>query len=149
MIDSWNDADLFERCYWRRVAVLIVLGICAAIVLVTATYAAPPSVLGTANIGKGGTIALYDSACGSPVQGLIDQALRPEYRAGWRRADGVFFMTDSATLKPFAGCWMEPPLDMTGAERSVLLIFEDGDSMVIPRAVFDGRPAPKPHGISI
>jgi hypothetical protein len=132
---------------WR--AAVVVLGaLCLAVLLLglLSCASAAPRVVATAPMGKGGSITLYAAPCGPAVQPLVNRALRPAYREGWQRADGVFFMTGLQALKAFKGCWWEPPGSVTG-KRFVLLIWEDSDTMAIPCEAFGMcEPQPKPAG---
>lgn len=84
----------------------------------------------------GSQIVLLDAPCGGKTDEIIKASVQAEYQQGWKSVEAVFRMGDGS-LKRFSGCWMEPPVDMTGGKRAVLVLFEDGDNYVFPRSEFD------------
>lgn len=116
----------------------------------SACAALGPTVVGHIEMGQGGYVTLLGSPCEGKVRALIDSKVREEFRAGWRSADSVFFMLNTGELKRFAGCWKEPPVELTGGVRHVLILFEDGDTLLAPRSRFEGhRETPKPATLRI
>lgn len=117
-------------------------GLLALVLALSACAAAPrgPVTLGVADIGGGGHITLFDDPCAGKVAAFVAEHAQPQFRTGWRRLEGVFRMRESGKLERFAGCWMEPPLEISGGERLVYTLFEDGDQYILPRAAFESVP---------
>lgn len=127
----------------KAILAVLVLGLSACATL-------GPRMVGRADMGKGGSVALLTAVCEGSAAAVVARTAREEFRDGWKRADGVFFMTNTQRLQSFAGCWRNVPLELSGGVPNVIVVFEDGDAFFIPLEKFDGRPASaKPAGVEL
>ena len=82
----------------------------------------------------GVNVRLMPGACVEPTT-LAFVATLPVYAERFRAIESVWRMRNGQA-KPFAGCWLELSEQESGGEITFVLVFEDGERYVIPKAAF-------------
>jgi hypothetical protein len=82
------------------------------------------------------SVRLLNGKCVDEAAVMILLQGAPQYFDRAKSLESLWLHTDDQKLHPYGGCWFELSKEETGSEAVILMVFADGQRLMVPKTIF-------------
>lgn len=82
------------------------------------------------------SVRLMTGKCVDEAAVMILLQGAPQYFDRAKSLESLWLHTDDQKMHPYGGCWFELSKEETGSEAVILMVFADGQRLMVPKTIF-------------